>query len=110
MTPFDQIQFYSVSENELKKLTEKAEAGKFVVDIDEGTFDHGLYQQWLKENEGSINAFYEKQAGERKDNFIQLIQNLNKDLSTQQNSWHEPKSDEYPKNVTLIYSKYSGRF
>ncbi|KAK5779012.1 hypothetical protein RI543_003632 [Arxiozyma heterogenica] len=110
LTPFDQIQFYPVLENELETLTEEAEAGIFVVDVDEGTFDHGLYQQWLKENEGSINAFYEKQAGERKDNFIKLVQNLNKDLSTQQNSWHEPDSDEYPENVTLIYSEYFGRF
>lgn len=110
LTPFDQVQFYPVSEEELEKLTEDAEAGKFVVDIEEGTFDHGLYQQWLKENEKSINAFHDKQEGERKDIFIELIQNSDKDLSNQNDSKSEPQPEEYPENVTLIYSEYSGRF
>lgn len=110
LSPFDRVQFYPVSEDELEILTEEAEAGKFIVEIEESVFDHGLYEEWLTQNEASIEAFRIRQEGERKEEFTQLIQNSNKDLSSSQANKIETSEDEFPDNVKLIYSEYSGRF
>lgn len=109
LTPFDQVTFYPVTEDELEKLTEDADNGKFVVEIEETVFDHGKYTEWLEENDESITAFRQSQEGEKKEEFINLIQASNADLAQNQSS-KVVAEEEFNENATMIYSEYSGRF
>lgn len=110
LSPFDQVQFYPVTEEKLEELTEEADIGKFMVEIEETTFDHGAYQKWLDANEESITTFRESQEGEKKEEFTKLIQSANKDLKNLQSTKVEASEEDYPENATMVYSEYSGRF
>ena len=57
LSPFDQIEFYPVTEEEVDAFSEQMNAGKFKVDIVESVFDHGKYLEWIQENSKSIEEF-----------------------------------------------------
>ncbi|CCK68060.1 bifunctional urea carboxylase/allophanate hydrolase KNAG_0A03800 [Huiozyma naganishii CBS 8797] len=109
LTPFDQVEFYPVSEEELGKLTEDCDNGKFVVEIEDTVFDHGKYTQWVDANKDSIDTFCQNQNGEKKEEFIRLIKSANDELSASQTSKVQVQ-EEYPETAELVYSEYSGRF
>jgi urea carboxylase len=54
---FDRIRFYPVEAKELLELREAFVAGRFDVDIEEGTFDFGEYRAMLEREKDSIAAF-----------------------------------------------------
>ncbi|SCW03577.1 LAFE_0G13542g1_1 [Lachancea fermentati] len=109
LTPFDQVEFYPVSEEELDQFTEDCENGKFDVQVEESVFDHKRYLKWIDQNIESIRAFQENQGGEKADEFAKLIQVANAELETSSTS-NEATQEEYPEDAELVYSEYSGRF
>ncbi len=58
---FDQIHFYPVSESELLEMRTDFMTGKFKLRIEESTFDLKQYNQFVKLNSESIQAFKTKQ-------------------------------------------------
>lgn len=109
LSPFDQIEFYPVSEKELDKFSEDCENGQFTVDIQDGVFDHRDYLKWVQENIESIEEFQTNQVGEKSAEFAKLIQEANTELEKSQTSKPEAQED-YPEGAEFVYSEYSGRF
>lgn len=109
LTPFDQVEFYPVSEEELDKFTEDWENGQFEVEVEDTVFDHKQYLSWVQENIESIEAFQKNQMGEKSAEFAKLIQVANSELET--DGVAENVAEEtYPEDAELIYSEHSGRF
>lgn len=109
LTPFDQVSFYPVSEEELEQFVEASKHGKFEVDIVESVFDHTKYLSWIQENSESISKFQETQDGEKLQEFKRLIQVANEDLAKSGTKVQESE-EQYPEDAEMIYSEYSGRF
>lgn len=109
LTPFDQVSFYPVSEEELEQNVEDSKHGKFEVEIIESVFDHTKYLSWIQENSESIEAFQKTQDGEKLDEFKRLIQVANEELQKSGTKIQE-NVEEYPEDAEMIYSEYSGRF
>jgi len=59
---FDQIQFYPVSEQELAQARLDFPLGRFEIDIEETELSLNAYQQFLAENQSSIDEFKQKQS------------------------------------------------
>ncbi|CCH43078.1 urea carboxylase [Wickerhamomyces ciferrii] len=109
LTPFDQVEFYPVSEEELDKFTEDAKHGQFKVDYEESVFDHEEYLRWIDKNIESIREFEKNQKGEKAAEFAKLIQVANEDL--EKNGANKQEAEEqYPEDAELVYSEYNGRF
>ncbi|KAH3686586.1 hypothetical protein WICPIJ_002430 [Wickerhamomyces pijperi] len=109
LTPFDQVEFYPVSEEELDKFTEDCKHGSFKVDFEESVFDHEEYLRWIEKNKESIDNFEKNQKGEKAAEFAQLIQVANEELSAS-GANDQGSAEEYPEGAELIYSEYNGRF
>ena len=109
LTPFDQVSFYPVSEEELEVMVEDSKYGKFEVDIIESVFDHTKYLSWIQANSESIENFQKTQDGEKLDEFKRLIQVANEELS-KSGSKIEENVEEYPEDAEMVYSEFSGRF
>lgn len=109
LTPFDQVEFYPVSEKELEKFTEDCENGQFEVEIEESIFDHKEYLAWIQENIDSIESFQKNQIGEKSAEFAKLIQVANSELETSEATKIDPE-ERYPEDAELVYSEHSGRF
>ncbi|KAH7259846.1 putative urea amidolyase [Fusarium solani] len=67
---FDQLSFYQVTEDEFDDMYAKFQAGQFVFDIQEATFDIEQYQQFCLDMKDEVAAFKSKQheASEREAN------------------------------------------
>ena len=108
LRPFDQVEFYPVSEEEIDKFSEEMNAGKFKVDIIETVFKHGKYLEWIQEHSDSIAEFQKNQGGEKLEEFNRLIQISNSELEKSGTKIVEDES--YDDTHELVYSEYSGRF
>jgi urea carboxylase/allophanate hydrolase len=82
LTPFDQIEFYPVSESEIDQFTEQVNVGKFKVDIVDSVFNHGEYLEWIQTNSEAIEKFQQSQGGEKLKEFNRLIQISNSELDS----------------------------
>ncbi|CDR37704.1 CYFA0S01e15346g1_1 [Cyberlindnera fabianii] len=109
LTPFDQVEFYPVSEEEIDKFTEDTKHGQFKVEYEESVFDHEEYLRWIQKNSESIAVFQESQKGEKADEFAQLIQVANADLE-KTGGPKQAEEKSYPEGAELVYSENSGRF
>ncbi|KAH3670929.1 hypothetical protein OGAPHI_000640 [Ogataea philodendri] len=109
LTPFDQVEFYPVSEEDLDKFSEDAQHGHFKVEMSESVFDHTKYLEWVQENSESIAEFQKNQGGEKLEEFNRLIQVSNTELQ-KSGSENLAKEETYPEDAELVYSEYSGRF
>ncbi|SGZ40619.1 probable Urea amidolyase [Hanseniaspora guilliermondii] len=108
LTPFDTVEFYLVSEEELEKNTADFEAGNFKVDYEETVFDHKLYCDWLEENKESIEAFKASQNGEKSEEFANMIAASEKELEKNGDNIKETV-EEYPEDAVLVYSEFTGK-
>lgn len=109
LTPFDQVEYYQVTEDELNKFTEECENGQFPVQVEESTFDHGEYLKWIDANSEIIKEFQNKQNGEKAEEFAKLIQESNAELEKAPDS-QGAVEEEFPEDAEMVYSEYSGRF
>ncbi|ANB14230.1 bifunctional urea carboxylase/allophanate hydrolase [Sugiyamaella lignohabitans] len=108
LSPFDQIEYYPVSEEQLEKFTEEVEHGRYKFDIENTIFDYGEYTRWLKANHASIKAHTERQL-EGTDEFARIIQISNAELQKSTG----PKDhgvEEFSENAVHVYSEVTGRF
>ena len=110
LNPFDQVEFYPVSEAEIDKFTEQMEAGHFEVDIVDSVFDHEQYMHWVQENSASIEEFHEKQTGEKLEEFNKLIQVSNAELEAGKAGPALSEDEKFSDDAEMVYSEYSGRF
>ncbi|SSD59439.1 probable Urea amidolyase [Saccharomycodes ludwigii] len=110
LSPFDQVEFYPVSEAELDKFSEQTKNGEFKVCVEESCFDHKSYLEWIDENIDSITAFQEGQKGEKAEEFAKLIQVSNAELEESAASNVDNRAVDYPEDAEMVYSEYSGRF
>lgn len=110
LNPFDQVEFYPVSEEEVDRLTEEMNAGKFPVEIVDSVFDHQQYIRWIQENSESIEAFHSTQGGEKMEEFSRLIQISNAELELGKTGPQLSEEDKFSENAEMVYSEYSGRF
>ncbi|KAG7660754.1 uncharacterized protein J8A68_005716 [[Candida] subhashii] len=108
LSPFDQIEFYPVAEEEVDKFAEEMNAGKFKVDIVDTVFDHGKYLEWVQENSESIEEFQRQQGGEKLEEFNKLIQISNSELAN--SGTKEVSSETFDESSAKVYSEFSGRF
>lgn len=109
LSPFDQVEFYPVSEEEVDKFSEEMNAGQFKVDIVDSVFDHAKYLEWIQEHAHDIELFQKRQGGDKLEEFNRLIQILNAELE----SSGGPKlsdEDKFSDDAEMVYSEYSGRF
>lgn len=109
LTPFDQVSFYPVSEEELEQMVEDSKHGHFDVEMIESVFDHTKYLSWIQENSESIEAFQKTQDGEKLDEFKRLIQVSNAELEKSGTKVDE-SAEQLPEDAVVVYSEYSGRF
>lgn len=109
LAPFDQVEFYPVSEEEVDKFSEEMNAGQFKVDIVETTFDHTKYLHWVQENSASIEEFQKNQGGDKLDEFNRLIQISNAELAASSGP-KVSEDDKFGEDAEMVYSEYSGRF
>lgn len=110
LNPFDQIEFYPVTEEELDQNTEEMNAGHFHVDIVESVFDHEQYLQWIQANSESIEAFQQSQGGEKLDEFNRMIQSSNDEVANSSDGPQIADDEDFGDNAELVYSEYPGRF
>lgn len=110
LSPFDQVEFYPVSEEEIDAFTEQMLAGKFPVEIIDSVFDHEQYIRWIQENSESIDAFHKTQDGEKMEEFSRLIQVSNAELASGKTGPELTEEDQFDENAEMVYSEYSGRF
>lgn len=108
LSPFDQVEFYPVSEEEIDEFSEEMNAGKFKVDIIESVFNHTEYLEWIQEHTASIQEFQDSQGGEKMAEFNRLIQVSNSEL--EQNGTKPVEDETFDESFELVYSEYSGRF
>ncbi|CUM66186.1 uncharacterized protein PRCAT00003844001 [Priceomyces carsonii] len=108
LSPFDQVEFYPVTEEVLDEFSEEMEHGKFKVDIIDSVFDHTRYLEWIQENSKSIEDFRKNQGGEKLEEFNRLIQISNSDL--EKSGTKVTEDEQFDENAELVYSEYSGRF
>lgn len=109
LTPFDQVEFYPVSEEELEAACEDARNGKFEVVVEDSVFDHGDYLKFIEANKESIEAFEHRQSGEKAAEFAKLIQVANDELE-EHSAGKGAEEETFPEDAELVYSEYSGRF
>lgn len=109
LSPFDQVEFYPVSEEEVDKFSEEMNAGQFKVEMVESVFDHAQYLQWIQENSESIEQFQKNQGGDKLEEFNRLIQVSNAELAKNDQPVNVSE-DEFGENAEMVYSEYSGRF
>ena len=108
LNPFDQVEFYPVSEDELEAIREKVDAGSFNIDITNSVFDHFQYLQWVQENSHQIEQF-QKDQKDKLTEFSSLIQTANAELKSSE----APKvqdTSSFGENAEIIYSEFSGKF
>lgn len=108
LKPFDQVEFYPATEEEVDKFTDLINAGKFDVDIDDSEFDHGKYLEWVKDNQEDITKFKQSQDGEKLQELNKLIQISNAEL--QESGSNIIEEESFGDDAELIYSEFSGRF
>lgn len=109
LSPFDQIEFYPTTEEEVDRFSEEMNAGKFKVDIVESIFDHTKYLQWIQDNSASIEEFQKNQGGDKLDEFNRLIQISNAELAQSSVADHD-NAEKFSDTAEMVYSEYSGRF
>ncbi|KAL3235357.1 hypothetical protein RNJ44_00116 [Nakaseomyces bracarensis] len=109
LNPFDQVEFYTVSEEQIDKYTEDWDNGTYQVEVKDIVFDHSDYLKWVQDNIDSIQDFQENQKGEKFDEFVKLIQVSNNELLNSEVSAPEV-IEELPENQEFIFSEYAGRF
>lgn len=107
LSPFDQIEFYPVSEEEIDKFTEEASAGQFKVDIVESVFDHRKYLDWVQENSKAIEDF-QSQNGSKLEEISKLIKQSNAELENLAVAV-DNSEDAFSEDAEKVYSEYSGR-
>lgn len=110
LNPFDQVEFYPVSEEEIDHFTEEMEAGHFKVNIVESVFDHEQYLRWIQENSASIEEFQQKQGGEKLEEFNRLIQISNSELEAGKSGPSKVEDEQFSEDAIMVYSEYLGRF
>ncbi|ODV63810.1 bifunctional urea carboxylase/allophanate hydrolase [Ascoidea rubescens DSM 1968] len=109
LTPFDQVEFYPVTEEQIDIMSDEASQGRFKVDIVESVFDHGKYLEWVQENIDSIKEFQDNQGGEKMQEFSRLIQIANAELE-KSGGPKNLEEEKFPEGAEMVYSEYSGRF
>lgn len=110
LNPFDQIEFYPVSEEEVDRFTEEMDAGHFKVEIVESVFDHEQYLRWIQANSASIDEFQKNQGGEKMEEFNRLIQISNSELEAGKSGPALAEDEKFSEDAEMVYSEYSGRF
>lgn len=108
LKPFDQIEFFPVSEEDIDMYTEQFKQGRFEVDITKSVFDHEQYLHWIQENSASIDEFHKSQGGEKLEEFNRLIQQSNAQLA--ESELPVVDTEDFGPDAELIYSEYPGRF
>ncbi|HEX4475208.1 MAG TPA: urea carboxylase [Polyangiaceae bacterium] len=107
---FDRIQFYPVEAKELLELREAFIAGRFDVEITDGTFDFGAYERLLVENRESILAFKTRQQrafDEERERWIKAGQ-LQFSSETDADEGTSNGVVSLPEGATLVESHVSG--
>lgn len=109
LSPFDQVEFYPVSEEVIDNFSDEMNAGKFKVDIIDTVFDHGKYLEWIQENSQSIEEFQKNQGGDKLEEFNRLIQISNAELAKSEQPVNT-EEDKFSEDAEMVYSEFSGRF
>ncbi|WPK25411.1 hypothetical protein PUMCH_002724 [Australozyma saopauloensis] len=110
LNPFDQIEFFPVTEAEIDHNTQQMEAGHYQVEIVETVFDHEEYLHWVQDNTHSIQQFIENQGGEKLEEFNRMIQVSNAELEAGKSGPALAEDETFSEDAEMIYSEYSGRF
>ncbi|ODV88470.1 hypothetical protein CANCADRAFT_146769 [Tortispora caseinolytica NRRL Y-17796] len=106
--PFDIIEYYPISEEELDKLSEEVKHGRYTIDITQSVFNHGEYCKWMEENKTSIDE-YQKHVMEGTEEIAKLIQVANDEL--EQSSMSNAIEDEdFGEDAVMVYGEVAGRF
>lgn len=109
LSPFDQVEFYPVSEAEIDKFSEEINTGQFEIEIIDSQFDHTEYLEWVQANLASIEEFQRSQGGDKMEEFNRLIQVSNAELDKGAGAGPS-EADQFGESAEMVYSEYSGRF
>ncbi|KAL7662871.1 Urea carboxylase [[Candida] zeylanoides] len=109
LSPFDQVEFYPVSEAEIDRFSEEINTGQFEIDIVDSQFDHAEYLEWVQANSASIEEFQRSQGGDKMEEFNRLIQVSNAELGKGAGAGPS-EGDHFSEDAEMVYSEYSGRF
>jgi urea carboxylase len=109
---FDQIKFYEVSEDELKKIRRDLPLGLFDVKIEEGEFSLQEYKSLLASRESEINSFQEKREAAYQQELAHWKENglLSYESETPAlgSDLEEESFDNLPETSDLVSSPVSG--
>lgn len=108
LSPFDQIEFYPVSEEQIDEYTDEWDNGNYKIDVDDVVFDHGSYLKWVQDNIEAIEEHQRAQRGDNYSKFAQKIQEANADLK--QTTTEVIEQNILEDDCEYIFSEYAGRF
>lgn len=105
LNPFDQIEYYPVTEDELEVYCRQVENGVYEMQIEDTIFDYGEYATWLEDNSQSIRDHQAKQQRDYAE-IAKLLQ-ADREVATEVPS-AEPQV--YSENAVFAYADVTGRF
>lgn len=107
LRPFDRVEFYPVSEAELKVLKHQVKHGTFKLRYDDSQFDFQQYKQFLLENKDSIEA-HNTHVSRQMQEFARIISAS--DRVTVTKSAASTDFGDFSENAIMIYAEITGRF
>lgn len=111
LSPFDQIEFYPVSEEVLNVYEEQVKTGRYKLDIVDSVFDYKNYSKWLDANKESIA---EHEAKKNSKDIVEMLKLIQESSSLSSSSAVEDSSaddDEFSENAKKVYAEVvTGRF
>lgn len=107
---FDQIQFYPVSEQELAQARLDFPIGRYQIDIEETELSLNSYQEFLSENQGSIEKFKANQSAafEAERLYWEESGLANFEVETFQQETQTEQYEELPEGFEAIVSPITG--
>ncbi|KAK9453635.1 hypothetical protein V1511DRAFT_504074 [Dipodascopsis uninucleata] len=107
---YDRVEYYPVTEEELAKMTDDVNHGRFKIDIEDGIFDYGEYHKWLVANAEELKEYARKQR-EGTEEIARLIQVSNAELQTAEgDSTGNAIEEDLPEGAIPVYGEVAGRF
>ncbi|KAK9480992.1 hypothetical protein V1514DRAFT_349773 [Lipomyces japonicus] len=106
---YDRIEYYPVTEQELAKITDDVNHGRYVIDIEDGVFDYGEYSKWLAANANELTEFASKQR-QGTDEIAKLIQVSNAELQESEQANDDKDDVKIADDAVPVYGEVAGRF
>jgi urea carboxylase len=105
---FDQIRFYEVSSEELKKIREDFPRGRHSLTIEDTTFSLKSYNHFLRKNQDAIAGFKQKQQRAFDEERERWIATGQAHFESEESVIEETADEEMPEHMVAVESHVAG--